>query len=86
MILGIPVISTDVEGAKSVVGHHGRLIESSSEGLTKELVKALNKDVPKPSFDSEAYERASMELINNILEMYPGEAYPKNQFFFEICS
>ncbi len=68
MALGVPVISTDVEGARSVVGDYGLLVESGIKGLTSGMDKAIENGLRKPDFDSEAYDRKAIEKFYSILE------------------
>lgn len=68
MSLGIPVISTDIEGARSVVDGYGLLVESSIQGLVEGLRKALEHGIMKPVFDYEAYDRRAMEKFYALFE------------------
>lgn len=68
MALGVPVISTDIEGARSVVDGYGLLVESSIRGLAEGLQKALDHGVTKPAFDCEAYDRRAVEKFYALLE------------------
>lgn len=68
MTLGVPVISTDVEGARSVVKGHGLLVESCKDGLIHGMEKAIKGELQKPAFDAKKYDQQAIEKFYCLLE------------------
>ncbi|MEC5190994.1 MULTISPECIES: CDP-glycerol glycerophosphotransferase family protein [unclassified Arthrobacter] len=57
LILGVPVISTDVVGPRSILEDgHGLLVENSVRGLVDGMLQFLNGKMPRTSFNYEDYQ------------------------------
>ena len=76
MILGLPIICTDMPGPRDVLQNRfGQIVENSADGLLSGL-KALRTDsIPRGLFDSSAYvaEAKSQFMRTTLVEMQPAD-------------
>src|SRR5699024_8136108 len=65
LILGKPVITTDIPGPRSVVdGGHGLIVENSVDGLTRGMEDFLSgRNVLERPFDYKAYQNEAMAMF-----------------------
>lgn len=65
LILGKPVITTDIPGPRSVVGDtHGRVVDNSVDGLVRGMTDFLNgRLLLEQPFDYEAYQHQAMSMF-----------------------
>lgn len=69
LILGIPVITTDVTGARSVCANgYGLIVEKSAEGLAGGMEKFIGGELAPKKFDYTAYNREAMSQFYAMLE------------------
>lgn len=67
LILGKPVISTDVVGPRSVLENgHGLLVDNSIQGLIAGMEDYLGNRLPSPKFDYEEYQRDAVEKFQRV--------------------
>ncbi len=69
LILGLPVVSTDVVGPRSILeAGEGLLVDNSVQGLASGMSQLLNGDFPESNFDVQIYNRTAREaFIENVL-------------------
>jgi CDP-glycerol glycerophosphotransferase len=67
LILGVPVITTDVPGPRSVVeGGYGLVVDNSGEGLLSGMHQFMNGDrLNKQAFDYKAYQEKALNMFYN---------------------
>lgn len=64
MILNKPVISTNIEGPRSVLENNlGYLVENSEEGLYQGMLTFLNSSLTLNQFNAENYNREALEMF-----------------------
>lgn len=65
MVMGKPIISTDIAGSRSVLGNtYGKLVANSVEGLVKGMSDFINNDgMQHNKFDYKIYNKQAMELF-----------------------
>jgi len=69
LILGVPVITTDVTGAKSVCADgYGLIVEKSAEGLAGGMEKFIAGELRAKKFDYAAYNEEAMRQFYGLLE------------------
>ena len=67
LILGKPVVSTDVVGPRSVLEDgYGLLVENSIEGLVDGLKTYLRGELPQRDFDVEIYQKDALERFKAV--------------------
>ena len=68
LVLGIPGISTDIPGPRSILSsEQGLLVENSVEGLKDGMKKFLAGEVPYITFDHKTYtDNAMNEFYTNV--------------------
>ncbi|GAA1877502.1 CDP-glycerol glycerophosphotransferase family protein [Paeniglutamicibacter psychrophenolicus] len=72
MMLGLPAISTDVVGSRSVLeGGFGLLVENSAAGLSEGMTAYLSGWTPKRDFDPEIYQKAALEQFEELVANTP---------------
>ncbi|WP_341394780.1 CDP-glycerol glycerophosphotransferase family protein [Arthrobacter sp. G119Y2] len=68
LILGKPVISTDVTGPRSVLEDgYGLLVENTSEGLAQGMIRYLEENLIFNQFDHEVYQKAGIESFKTLV-------------------
>lgn len=68
LVIGTPVVSTDVVGPRSVLeGGYGTLVENSVQGLAEGLVKQATERPKYKTFDAEAYNEEALRKFNKIV-------------------
>ncbi|WP_404290912.1 CDP-glycerol glycerophosphotransferase family protein [Glutamicibacter arilaitensis] len=68
MMLGLPAISTDVVGSRSVLtGGFGLLVENSVEGLAEGMERHLNGFKAEFEFDAESYQVQALEQFESLV-------------------
>ncbi|MGP9728000.1 CDP-glycerol glycerophosphotransferase family protein [Glutamicibacter sp. AOP3-A1-12] len=69
MMLGLPAISTDVVGSRSVLtGGFGLLVENSVEGLAEGMEHHLNGYKAELEFDAERYQLQALEQFETLVK------------------
>lgn len=64
MVLGKPIIATDIDGNRGVLnGGYGELVENSVEGLAAGLKNFLKGDVRQRPFDAHAYMQKAIDMF-----------------------
>ena len=67
LILGKPVISTDVVGPRSVLENgHGMLVENSVQGLVDGMRDFLGGRIDPSAFDYDAYQREAIQKFERV--------------------
>jgi CDP-glycerol glycerophosphotransferase len=67
LILGKPVISTDVVGPRSVLENgHGMLVENSVRGLVAGMHDFLDGRLPTPDFDYDQYQKDAITKFERV--------------------
>jgi CDP-glycerol glycerophosphotransferase len=67
LILGKPVISTDVVGPRSVLENgHGMLVENSVQGLVDGMRDFLGGRIDPSAFDYDAYQREAIHKFERV--------------------
>jgi CDP-glycerol glycerophosphotransferase len=71
--LGVPTISTDIPGPRSVLeGGYGLLVENSVAGLTEGMIQFLNGELSFKSFNSRQYQQEAIEMFySNVCNNLP---------------
>ncbi|MCM3023719.1 CDP-glycerol glycerophosphotransferase family protein [Weizmannia ginsengihumi] len=78
LILGKPIIATNIAGARSILGdHYGELVENSENGLIYGMEKFINGGVINPLFNYEKYNEEALKMFYNEVcgEELSGENY-----------
>jgi len=66
--LGLPVIATDIPGSRSLLQNgHGYLVENSTKGLEKGMIKALNGELKNSMFDYHKYNQEALQMFYNVI-------------------
>lgn len=70
MVLGKPIISTDVESIKQFFKKYngGKIVENSVEGLKEAINISLNGNIPLLQIDFKEYNNAVVEKFENLVE------------------
>ncbi|UXN31247.1 CDP-glycerol glycerophosphotransferase family protein [Glutamicibacter sp. M10] len=69
MMLGMPAISTDVVGSRSVLeGGFGLLVENSADGLAEGMIKHLNGFQSEKTFNPEEYQASALSQFERLVE------------------
>jgi len=64
MIVGKPIIATDVTGVRSVLeGGLGLLVENTEEALTEAMKKYITEGIEYQTFDYESYNNHALQLF-----------------------
>ena len=64
LILGKPIISTDIPGARSVVGNgFGYLAQNNVDSLAEGMRAFINGELNFEKFDFEHYQRTAMKMF-----------------------
>ena len=64
MVLGKPIISTDIPGPRSVLADgYGHLVENSEEGLIAGMEKFINEGIKQKEFDYVKYNDKAIDLF-----------------------
>jgi CDP-glycerol glycerophosphotransferase len=64
LILGLPIIATDIAGSRSVLKEgYGELVENSVEGLVHGMKKFMNHQIPKKVFDYHQYNQEAISMF-----------------------
>jgi CDP-glycerol glycerophosphotransferase len=70
LVLGIPIISTDIPGSRSVLKDgYGELVENSENGLIKGIEKFLTTNIPSKKFNYVDYNKEALKM-----------------FYYEVCN
>ena len=68
MILGKPIITTDVSDSKiDVKGKYGIIVEKSEDGVYSGMKEYLDKGFNSQKFDAEKYNEEILKKIDEIL-------------------
>ena len=69
MILGKPVLATDIDGVNNMLKDHryGRLVENSVEGLAQGMLDFVEKGMTVPAFDAEQYQRDAVVKFESVV-------------------
>ncbi len=68
-IVGLPVISTDIDGPRAFMKQNGgRLVENSEEGIYQGMKELLQGNVPCMNVDYEAYNQQALKELYQMLE------------------
>lgn len=68
LVIGTPVVSTDVVGPRSVLeGGYGALVENSVHGLAQGLARQATERPTYKAFDAEAYNEEALHKFNKIV-------------------
>jgi CDP-glycerol glycerophosphotransferase len=69
MVLGKPIVATDIDGNRGVLGDgHGALVENSVEGMRDGLQAFLAGRLSFPGFDWRAYRQSALDRFGEIVE------------------
>lgn len=61
MVLGIPCISTNIQGPQSVLANgHGLLVENNEQGLANGMEKFIKDEIPQKNFNYKQYTNDAM--------------------------
>lgn len=64
LILGVPIVATDIPGNRSVLaGVGGYLVENTLDGVRDGMLEAIAGRVPKVSFDAERYNTDALGMF-----------------------
>jgi CDP-glycerol glycerophosphotransferase len=64
LVLGKPVLATDIVGSRSVLENTGgKLVPNSVEGLVEGMMEFIDGKIPAPRFDHEKYQMETMALF-----------------------
>lgn len=64
MLLAVPIVATNITGARGVIeGRAGQLVENSEAGLVEGMMNFGKTDLSKMSFDSEKYQTNAIEMF-----------------------
>ena len=69
MILGKPVLATDIDGVNNMLNGHryGRLVENSVEGLALGMMDFVENGMAVPVFDAEQYQREAVAKFHSVV-------------------
>jgi CDP-glycerol glycerophosphotransferase len=82
LALGIPTLSTDVPGSRSVLeGGYGLLVENSVDGLVSGMQKIAKRDIAFKSFNIDQYQKDAVTMFRErVLDEHPRSARESQGF------
>jgi len=64
LVLGMPIIATDIPGSRSILENgYGELVENSEDGLVNGMEKFILKQIPNKRFDYDKYNQMALDMF-----------------------